>query len=271
MKKNKFNQLLLKKSVEIGKALANLKGVKIVMLEGSIALGYGDKDSDIDLVVLSNRFPSLTEIKNKLHDFTQGIKVTQSNIAWLQIQFMYKNSEVNVGFGKYEDFRKDVKEINKNPKNPLFFIYKKHILNWILNTKIIFDRDNILKIRGKVKLTEKGKGENISRFYMELKKYFLKENSSIQIEIKRGNYLFINHLVYESLNKVLEILYTINNKFYRYPKWVLKDINKFKKKPKNVGNVLQAISKLGNSKSDLNKKIKLIKFLVKKLRPLMKK
>ncbi len=183
----------------------------------------------------------------------------------------YEKTEINIGFGIYGGFKKEINEIKKDPKNHLLFIYQKHILDWILNTKIIFDEENILKIKREIKLTEKGKKEIISRFYRELEKNLLIENPSINVEIKRKNYLFIQHLIQKSVTETLEILYTLNNKLYKYPKWALKDLKEFKNKPADTIKIIQKISKLGNSKKDLERKINLIKLLIKKIHPLIKK
>ena len=265
-----INKILVKKGEQIGKSLINISVIKIILLEGSTVLGYGDKNSDIDLVVLVDKYPSIEIIEKRLKLFTDDIQIVESNKAWLQIQFFYENTEINIGFGRYNKFKEDVKKMTNNPHNYLLFIYQKHILNWIMNAKIIYDKENILRIKKEIKLSQKGKKNIISRYYKELERTLFSSNSSLEIELKRNNYIFLQYLISKSVEQIIEIIYILNNKLYKYPKWALRELQTFKKKPKSCENIIQQISILGNSKKEICKKITLFKLLMKYMHPLIK-
>ena len=80
--------------------------------------------------------------------------------------------------------------------------------------------------------------------------------------ISRKNYFYIDTLIDHELENFLICLHAINNKHYTSPKWAMRSVSQLKLKPKATLTRIQKISRLGNSQTELKKKINLLQSLV---------
>jgi hypothetical protein len=187
-------QKLVDKGKEIGKLISRIASIKLVLLEGSVVLGYADNISDIDIVALGDTLPKIREIEILFESIAKDVKIEHSNYAWIQVRIYYEGAEASIGFGKYCDFKENIKQMENSAKNYLVYIYNKHILNWIINTMVLYDKENIMKIRTKIRITEYIKKKLIPRLYKDVEKYVIGEKCKLKKEAGRKNILYLHYL-----------------------------------------------------------------------------
>ena len=250
---------------EVGAAIFKISGVSAVAIYGSLADGYIDKYSDINLIAICSNIPDQDKRRKTIEKNFEWIVYKNDTMPKWRTQtqdfFFVKGKNVSVVYKKYNVLNQITNEI-KNDTHMSRHIFREAVA-YISNTKIVKDPNKIfLKLRKKI---PKAAPNLLKYFLPDLEHISLKNGwpySSFMQAISRKNYFYIDTLIDHELENFLICLHAINNKHYTSPKWAMRSVSQLKLKPKATLTRIQKISRLGNSQTELKKKINLLQSLV---------
>lgn len=212
------------------------KDILAIGLEGSFGLGYKDKYSDANLIIV-------TSGKITLKEFTGKIRLLKLEIH--PCPEIFKN--LNMLPVKTKDMNVDLRLISINKLNNANNNYLKRCL------KIVYDPKGILK-----KFRKQIPHNNNLESELKSIVYPLRIKKHIEICKKKKNLLALSSIINKSVEMLVKALFALNKKELISMKWALKEIQTFKKKPKSFEKRPNRILLLSNKKKELIKKQELI-------------
>jgi predicted nucleotidyltransferase len=258
-------QDLNKVAREVGNAISEISGVSAVAVYGSLAKGYVDKHSDVNLIAICSTIPDSEKRRKNIEKKFEWI-VFKNDIMpkWrteTQDFFFVKGKNVSVIYKKYNVLNQVTKEIaaDTHMSRDIF----REAISYVFNTKVINDPKKIFpKLRKRI---PKANPQLLRYFLPDLEHISLKNGwpySSFVQAINRSNYFYVDRLIDHEIENFLICLHAINNEHYTSPKWAMKSVKNLKIKPKSALSRIQKISRLGNSPNQLTRKINLLQSLV---------
>lgn len=234
---------------KVASKLAEIKDVKAVGIYGSFAKGYADKfTNDVDLVAFCKKIPKKTAKESKLKE--AGAEIIRGSPSVDSV--LFHETEITIFYKTAKDARKWIN----------------HFKNWDFNeSNIAVFIENMIPAADSEEFTKKLK-KNISytnemrtkafewHFYAIARTKFLLENP-----LKRGNIVFINQKLNESFRSCCKLLYALNKRYFSDTKWINKDLEKFRLKPKSCLDRLEEFSLLGCGRSGIKRKLEILKSL----------
>jgi len=261
---------------EIADALKSLNGVKSIAFYGAVASGFADKYSDIDLMCLCSKIPSINERVRVLAKFSKlKYKGNQDSREWKKGLDLFTYKAKNFGI-EYKEIGDLVKKLELVEKRGFIAKDDEQLIGSISNAKIVWDPRRVYaNLKEKLAKFETKPNWLVKLLWNQLIDFSEKdwpEGAGIGQAILRKNYIWTGKLVQTYIDRFLLCLYAINNKFYTdmSQKWAYKEIKAFKYKPKECVARLEKIYLLGNKSRELKTKIKLFSSLIKDTTPFIK-
>jgi len=234
---------------KIGDILRNSKDIDILLIEGSVALGYDDKSSDVDLIAFCTKIPDTKELsrllgmnKIELHSRHPGSQM------YFNLDYSGSINFVNISFlsdkiNKYPDVDSDEYH---------------HLTRFLLRTKLVFDKTSKFKEwQKKVSVLPKNlKRDILLQNYDNLAHFFLTDKA-IDNSLNREDIVHINHIFTTQTKNFLSMIYALNGLMLVHIKWAYKDLDELKIKPPKFSKNMHEIVLKGNSKKDVLTKIKI--------------
>ncbi|MBU3896364.1 MAG: nucleotidyltransferase domain-containing protein [Nanoarchaeota archaeon] len=257
------DQQIKKELIIIAKDIANklrrLPEIKAIAIYGGVAEGYADNYSDIDIICYCTKTPSIRKRKEVLG----VIDIRQLPGHPDTDEFQYKNKYPNIFYCEYVPWLgRLIEDACRSRK-----LHDSFLISHLLNTVSLYDPNKLLTgWKSKLQPILKTHLSSIKEGSFSKLKHELLQ---IDISIKRKNMIHINQEISKMIDLFLIALYALNNQPFMSSKWSKERIKVFKMKPKNCVKHLEQISLLGNNTKDLNKKLKLLKSLIKDTDPLI--
>jgi len=240
---------------KVAESLKDSDKISMLLLGGSIALGYGGDNSDIDLYAFyKDGIPSEEELKSVLKYEFDPVTLK----CCKRIDFILDNIPVSISLE------------NINTLNYLVSIYP-HInlgpyitLQTHMNSILLFDKTNKFDCWKK----------SVSEFPEDLKKNVIANKKDqlkfyltydrIMEKFRKNDIICVQAMIYEVVYDLLTILFALNNKviYYDYPVWCFRQIEDLEIKPKDFLIILNKAISLANTEEELNKKVLLFKELL---------
>lgn len=230
---------------KIASKLTEIKDVKAVGIYGSFAKGYADKfTNDVDLVVFCERIPEKEKRDDKLKEL--DAKILRNDV------FLYEEVEITIFYKTIEDANRWIKSF-RNWEG-----FGNDIAVFIENMIPVSDAGGIIgKLKKDSTYTDKLRKKIFEqRFYALSRAKFLLENP-----LKRNNAIFISQKLNESFAAYCNLLYSLNKKYFSDTKWINRDLENFRLKPKNCFERLEEFSLLGCGKRGIRRKMEILKSL----------
>jgi hypothetical protein len=243
----------------IGEILKGYPNVELLIIGGSVALGYENEDSDVDMHAFCNKLPS----ENELKQIFKNYKISISN----KIDFLYLEVKLNVDTSiEFYDIAYIKDPISKYPDLKLREYTR--LVTLILNAILVFDKTNNFK---KWKKDISKFPQHLIHQVMDLNYKRIKHNLKYQLlKYSEKNNMIRLHLTLDKLiNDLILIIYVLNNTLidYDYPLLANERLKDFAIKPPNLLKIINKIIKMGNSKKEINKKVELFGGLINWLEP----
>lgn len=239
--------------------------VDLIFIHGSIPENVFDEHSDIDLQIYTKKLTS-NDVKKLFELVGLDLDYKKFKPPFFRFVVKEKGREISMNFAPFDLYKWPMKNDNLNP-----FVdetLQKNILSYVINIIVLFDRNKLISRYKQLKELPK----NFQKHYLtytfnKLLYYFGKEAKSFELNQKRNNKLAMIRAFENSNERILKVLYALNNKFLLNEKWVTKYIGKFPVKPKNCLKRLEVMMALGFNQ--FSKKRKLYEEFVKDLQPLV--
>jgi predicted nucleotidyltransferase len=257
---------------KVSKVASTMGGVKAIVIYGSLAEGFADEHSDINLFAVCSTIPK-SDTRRKLLEkqfewivFKNGAmpdwRIKSQDFFFVDgknITFLYKKeSELN--------FVAELIKSDRYISRDLF----RETLAYLSTSKAIYDPNKIMpKLKAKM---PKATPQLLKYFLPSLEHLSIKEiwpRTHFKQALKRGNYWFVGEMVDLQIENFLICLHAINNKHYTSPMWAVKSVKGLSLKPTATVSRLQKISQLGNSPKDTEKKLHLLTSLVSDFKKLI--
>jgi len=269
LKMTNRNKKLITLAKEIIRTISPLKEIKAMGIYGAVALGFEDKFSDIDLVALYDKSPSIKKREILLKKL-QGIKfIDDLPDKKAMDYFNYKNKEVTISYKNIKKFEKIIKNFNKGK-----FIWQevREVIGRIHLGKIIYDpKDKFKNLKNQIKKPKISKKlwplDHLNRTCYGNRGPW---GDRLKTAIERKNEIAIHNEFNELITSFIISLYTLNGLYYTTPKWIFKHLKQMKLKPKNTEKRLRKLAILGNTFKNIKKKRKILKLLTNDLNKLLK-
>jgi len=198
----------------IYKKLPEIKDKVCILLTSSPAYGTADKFSDLDLFIIFEKQKDYIRYKEKLENLIKSKplpNVYKSNIKLDKgIRFEFESLQ-----------RSDISKIYYHSSNKLYWVLQTDwLLYWFLNSKIIYDPNNIRK-----KLYERAKfypeeilTYKINAALLRIEKYKKLINGFSQTKSNIYGYLTLD-ILFRMFNQILNIVYWKCKSYSPHPKW----------------------------------------------------
>ncbi|MEI6481298.1 MAG: hypothetical protein WCO19_03270 [Candidatus Saccharibacteria bacterium] len=238
-------QNLTKRAKEVAEVYAKLEHVCSVVIAGSLARGFSDKNSDIELYVYYDmQMPTEKEILNILQELPA--KLTRSNdVHWHHKAWGYHTFFEYWGT-KFELGYRDIHEINVRLKNfqsglilpqhgihdTPFGHYESGLASCVEDCVILYDRNNDLN-----RLKEFNTAQGKTWILDEIFDYYVSDALTI-LEVKalpaaeRNDTFNYNACLARSVRSILIALFALNDTYFPGDKWNEKYLKRFKVIPK---------------------------------------
>lgn len=266
---------LIKIGKEVAEKLKQLKEVKAIAFYGAVASGFADKWSDIDIVCICNKIPSIKRREKLLKELEniELIKDLPENYQKHMDFFVYKNIEITIEYKIWQNYKDILGKFKKGASLPWEKI--SDAINHVYYARSIYDPNKKFKELKEGIPKPNIKGEGIKWLIDLLNRTFYGNRGPwgdrVEKAIKRRNPIALNKEFTELIDAFVIYLYAINKEYYTTAKWLPQYIKKFKIKPKNCIKRLERISLLGNRPKELKEKIKIFKSLVEDTKPFIEK
>lgn len=244
----------------IARKLARCPNIKSIAFTGSLARGFADEyTKDIDLICFCSRIPPIEERRKYLGK--------QMYLEHLSTQFFesfkLEDIRIDIVFKELDWIRQAIRNLN-----PYDEIGEKHNLSLIQTMKIILDKTGeIRKIKKKLNYPREYKVKKIEYQFSVL----CNLKSSLEASIKRGDIPFIQWKFSDIINRYVNIIFALNDRFFSDPKWLEKYMRMFKVKPKGIVNDIRKICEMGNKPREIRKKMKILRHIIIELSEIIKK
>ncbi|MBT3940568.1 nucleotidyltransferase domain-containing protein [Candidatus Woesearchaeota archaeon] len=263
-----FNKIARK----VGKVVFDIPGVRAVAVYGSLAQGYADVHSDINLIAVCSTIPKPDRRRKIFEKAFEWIVYRNDTLPdWrtrTQDFFFVDGKHISVVYKELKvlsQFTSDI-AVDTHLSREVF----REAVSYVYNTKVVKDPFNIF-----VKLKKK-----IPAATPQLLRYFLPDLENISLKngwpyssfiqaVNRKNYIYIDSLIDHELDNFLVCLHAINYKHYVSIKWATKSIRELPIKPQGTLKRVQKISMLGNLPGDIKQKIDILQSLVADLNKLI--
>ncbi len=228
---------------ELLKLLKNDKSVLALAYTGSYGLGYQDKYSDIDILVLITDSSSFGEFIKRYNK--RGLEIhphleLMENLSLIPIKLDHLRVEL-----KIMQLRELRNITNRKEISDLAL--------FIRDIRIIHDPHKLLGNARRTKYPiEKGK------FELRLLVYPLRIKEFVNIALERKDYLYLNSVINQTIENIVKAVFALNKREYPSVKWAFKNLAKFKLKPKNFQRRLLQITRLRNAGRELKLKVNLL-------------
>ena len=218
-----FNKKYVKKATEIAKKLKLDKECKQVILVGSVAGGYADKYSDIDLLVLYKNEPTEESLQNLLN-------IPKVNKFWLDKNKFHVHlksdqstiQNIAILYTSYDRLKKFVKSYPKVTFDEYLEISKYIVDGVLLNG----DKNEFKLWSSRCKeVPEKLKKDILHNKISSLNFWF--KQGSLELLIKRKDWLMVNRTIHYGIEWILTSIYLLNDKIFINPKRPSSILNTF--------------------------------------------
>jgi predicted nucleotidyltransferase len=240
--------------------------IDLILIHGSIPENMSDKYSDIDLQIYTKKLDvrEVKEIFNLL-----DLHYENQNPPFFRAKTKKKGIEISLCFNPVSVYN-DIPNKNDTLNPFLDENLQMNIVSFVLNTIVLFDRNNLFKKYNKLKELP----SNFQRHYLtfefnKLLDYFKENSESFNLNEKRKNKLAVIRAFEQSNRRIFKILYALNGKFLLNEKWVYKYVEKFSVKPKDCLKRLENMMALGFDQ--FSEKKKLYGEFIKDLQPIIEK
>lgn len=256
-----INKKLRDQARNLTKELKRLPHCLFVILIGSVARNTADEYSDIDLVVLYNKEPSVKELATHL-----GVK--RLNKFWLN------ESSFHVHLKKCDQIIAPlfmpVASIQTRISQRSIISYEEYKELWlyIRNGKLLYGNKQIFSKwqRACKVVPEKLKRERIHREASSLNFYFT-QGHLLQLA-QRSDWTMIGRTMSAAVEWILTIVYLLNDRVYITPKSAAENLAHCRVKPKNLLKRLELLYLLENTMADTIRKISRVLSLIKDMEKL---
>jgi hypothetical protein len=250
---------------KVGKITYGLPGVQAVAIYGSIAQGFADVHSDINMIAICSKVPDAQKRRKAYENAFEWIVYRNDTLPeWrtrTQDFFFVEGKHIAIVYKELKSlsqFTSDI-TVDTHLSREVF----REAISYVYNTKVIKDPN---KLFAKLK-------KQIPPATPQLLRYFLPDLENISLTngwpyssfsqaIARKNYIYIDDLIDHELDNFLVSLHAINCMHYVSIKWAHKSIRELKLKPKATLKRVQKIALLGNSNKELKNKVNLLQSLV---------
>lgn len=258
---------MLKKqrAIKIAKKIANklieIKEVKAVGIYGSYAKGYADRfTDDVDLVAFCEKIPDKSERENRLKEIDLK-KIRDPDINFVDV-FTSEKVEITIFYKVVKEAEKWIDSFKK------WGGFTNEINIFIENAASLVDPENIIKkLKDGAFYTDEMRKKSFEQYFFGLSR----TKPLLESSLKRNNIIFINQKLDDSLRSYYILLYALNKKYFSDTKWIHKDLERFKLKPKNCFERLEEFSTLSCRKKEIKRKLKILKSLAEETGILAKK
>jgi predicted nucleotidyltransferase len=257
---------------KVSKAVSIIPGVEAIILYGSLAEGFADEESDINLLVVCSKIPDRDARRSRLEKKFEWIVFKNGTMPdWRtksQDFFFVDGKNLTVLYKKEKelDFIVNMIKSDEYISRDLF----RETLAYVSTSKTIYDPKKIVaKLKAKM---PKATPQLLKYFLPSLEHLSTKEiwpRTRFRQALKRGNYWYVGEMVDLQIENFLICLHAINNKHYTSPMWAVKSVKGLSLKPTATVSRLQKISQLGNSPKDTEKKLHLLTSLVSDFKKLI--
>lgn len=265
----KFQQSNTRLASTLTQKLSTLPTVRAVVLYGSVAKGYSDAYSDIDVVVISNSgthvlsqeckkivafFPELHLVFKK-----QELSVLQfdrypSLVGAVQAFQSYRASGVTNHEGRDIDVTirliswDVVRQLEQGAQHDVY--QYQTLLQYIVDTQTLYDREGDFTFWKNNVASFKTFAPDLYHAFLDhclnRIEYYLR--GEIPDGIVRKDALLVNYELSKCVLLFLNVLYAINNRCLSYPKWGQYDIKRLRVKPARVQAILGGVVQTNNPK-----------------------
>lgn len=246
-----YNKKLEKMAEPVIEELKKTPEVKAIAFYGSIARGMADRHSDIDILCFWSKDPSVSKMKSIIKKVKGDSWYVNKKVSAFSL------NSVDTGIWNKNLFEmKILLEKRFKKKDPTT---ESDIDIFIDGIKPVYDPyDLIGKFKKNTKYPSWLRKQNLGKIHAAAGALL---NDNIESALLRKNYIWIDHSIDQGIDLILRTLYAMNNRYYSVSKWVFKDSEGFKIKPKNFNKKLIKIQNL-NNREDLDNKLYLINMLI---------
>jgi predicted nucleotidyltransferase len=257
---------------KVSKAVSIITGVQAITLYGSLAEGFADNESDINLLAICSTIPNKEIRRKRLEKKFEWIVFKNGTMPdWRtksQDFFFVDGKNITILYKKESElnFIVDMIKADDYISRDLF----RETLAYVSTSKTIYDPSKIM-VKLKVKMP-KATPQLLKYFLPSLEHLSTKEiwpRTRFRQALKRGNYWYVGEMVDMQIENFLICLHAINNKHYTSPMWAVKSVKGLPLKPTATVSRLQKIAQLGNSPKDTEKKLHLLTSLVSDFKKLI--
>lgn len=213
---------------------------KAVALGGSLATGFIDRYSDIDMFCYGDEIPD-ESARRKLFEQTGCQEIATAFMKPVKYSsdiFGVDGYTTTVDWIEIKDLDKKVKEfLTGNYQNEVY------MATLIQDIKKTYDPERILKEWQKStrKYPEKLKENKcLIQPPMVMERLFYNLNK----DYRRGQFNFIDGKIIDAVKTIIQAVYSLNNTYYPYEKWFESKFKEFETKPKKAAQRIRRISEL---------------------------
>jgi len=247
--------------------LTELNEVEAIAFEGAVARGFTDKYSDVDIVCLCSKIPSLQKRKKLLRPLVDKLN-EDFNVPMRYLvnsdYIRYAGKSIGVSYERTKEFEH---LINHFKSNRISESELAKIVTKAYYVKIIWDPQKIYsRLKTNVPKSDALKIVELFLYYlsgMTMKGKWPK--LGFQVDLYRKNLMATDRRFQEAIDFYLKLLYALNGEYFFVPKWAHKSIKKLKIKPKRCWERIQTIFEQGNDAASVKKKVKIFEGLVRDL------
>lgn len=230
-------------SERVARAYARLPGVTGVVTGGSLARGFADARSDIELYVYHRgRLPSkkaIAGILDELHAVTtRSEDVHWHHPAWgyhsffgvagVKVELGYR--EVDATYERMKRFRRALVLPKHGIHDTPFGHYESGVANCIRSCRVLYDRTGeIRRLKALVEVYPKRLRDETLRYYHSDAETLCAVK--LRQAVERDDAYLFNACVARILRSVVIVIFTLNDEYYPGDKWNEKYLEKFQVKP----------------------------------------
>ncbi len=255
---NKFISL----AKNISNAISSIDDIKAVAIYGSVALGFQDKDSDIDMVVFCDRIPSIKTREDELKKLKE-IEFVQDNQDKKKMDYVdYNGMDISIF---YKVTKKCENLIKGYKNNDVYWPEISDIIAELFFGKVLYDPEKVFeRLKKQIPVPDINGYGSWSLDYLNRtiydKKGFM--GNRLKSAINRKNNIAINCEFAWLINNAIVCIYALNGLYYTTPKWAPNYLKKMKIKPIGYEKRINTLAILGNDADSIRTKIKILKTLV---------
>lgn len=249
---------------------AKLSNVVSVVIGGSLARGFTDNVSDIEMYVYyQDSLPTKEEINNILKKLDANL-TRSKNVHWYypawgyHTFFGFDGIKFELGYRETEKIKKRMTKFREKLTMPAYGIhdtpfghYESGVASCIIDCQILYDPKEYIRDMKLFLSNYRG-----SILFKETLDYYLTDaetiiNAKLQYAARRNDHYNFNASLARAIRSLVITLFTLNGVYYPGDKWNERYMSKFDMKPEDFDNRMKKIF----STADYEKESKLQKYV----------